>query len=103
MKLFKKITGAIVAIALVLTAVFAFAINGEKQKSNKVIDQIYYHVGDNYQKTLPPMGSECDLDDYYCTVTLTGDDLPDAFSEEEIPFGDPNITVTTGIPDASWK
>jgi len=56
MKLFKKITGAVVAIALVLTAVFAFAISGEKTSTNyntateKIADGPgdYYFNGTDY-------------------------------------------------------
>jgi len=103
MKLFKKITGAVVAIALVLTAVFAFAFTDKKEQNNKVIEQVYYHVGDNYQKTPPPMGTSCDLDDYYCTVTLDGINLPESFLEDEIPASNPDFTVTTGTANASWK
>jgi len=103
MKLFKKVTGAVVAIALILTTVFAFAYTSKKQQTNKVIEQVYYHVGDYYQQTPPPIGTSCSLDDYFCTVTLDGTNLPESFSEEEIPESNPDFTVTTGTPNNSWK
>lgn len=104
MKNFKFLAAAIV----VLVAGSAFALfNGETKPVKKNLQtQTYYHVGNQYVPMAnPPSGLQCASDDYFCTVQIEGDenDLPGTFQENAIPTSDPNLTVTTGQANRSWK
>lgn len=72
MKLFKKITGAVVAIALVLSAVFAFAFSGKKEVTDTVAKttQFWVFKGHPYDPTLPSSYREAELEDEPCAGSL---------------------------------
>lgn len=95
---------ASLAIVLVAGSAFAF-FNGEKKVEKPVLaTQVYYHVGNDYiPMGSPPSGKTCKPDDFYCRITITGNNLPGQFSEDDLPQSNGDYTVTFQDPNSSWK
>lgn len=102
MKNFKFLAVAIVV--LVAGSAFAFFNNEAKPVKKVLVTQTYYHINDEYVPLAsPPTGRSCKTDDFNCTITLNGSNLPGKFDEDQIPSNNSNYTVSPSPEMGSWQ
>ncbi len=97
MSFLKKLTFGLTALVLAFGLIFT--VSAFKNKKSTLASKIYYHDGENdrYLET-PPEGTSCQEDDFYCTITFEGEEVPTVseFPEGNLPLG--NWTAINGDP-----